>query len=499
MTVLALDMGSSSVRAAICDDDANPIDGRLTRREFRATQQESGAGVIDPDVYVANVVACIDELSDAGALSGLEAVAISSQWHSVLPVDPDSGRPRAQVLTWLDTRAEPRRWPDDPEAFHARTGAWQHTLYWTAKLPWLRERRPGPIRFVGLPDYVRRILLGSDDTSVSLASGTGMLNHRENDWDAEALRLAGAERSELPVIDDTPRTLVGRWRDRWPELADVPWHPAVGDGAASNLGSGAGEPGTAAITVGTSLALRVVHTEDTALPAEVWRYRVDSDRYVSGIAFSGGGVLYAWLTRMLKLDKRAGEPSGVPPGGSGLLVLPMHAGSRPPGTLPGGSGAMLGVSLDTSEQELIAGTLDGVSLTAANALETLEAMTGQQLRVALGGGAAYASAWWRRSLAAATEHEMHVVSDPEVGVRGAAAIALGLVPSCPETVVHPDAEDVRRFAGQRARQRYLLDFVATDAAAAGRAEAERAAEQTVAEQVAGSPKRPEGSAGRTDP
>ena len=48
------------------------------------------------------------------------------------------------------------------------------------------------------------------------------------------------------------------WRAAFPELRDVPWYPAIGDGAASNLGSGAVHPGVAAINIGTSAALRVI-------------------------------------------------------------------------------------------------------------------------------------------------------------------------------------------------------------------------------------------------
>src|SRR5690606_11547422 len=139
--------------------------------------------------------------------------------------------------------------------------------------------------------------------------------------------------------------------------------PALGDGAASNLGSGCATPDLVAITLGTSMALRVVHpSAETAglLPWEVWRYRVDERTLISGVAYSGGGVLYARTVDLLGLP-RDFEPEKVAPGASGLLVVPLHAGSRPPGTRPPGSGVISGLSLDTTPEEILAGTMDGVA------------------------------------------------------------------------------------------------------------------------------------------
>lgn len=459
--VLALDLGSSSVRGVVCDERAEPVPGALARREVTPSQDDSGRGELDPEAYVASLVECLDELRAAGVLAGVSAVACSSQWHSVLALDPE-GRPLTGALTWLDTRARNGRRPADPAAFHTRTGSYVHPLYWTAKLPFLRERLGRDrIRFVGLPDYVRGVLLGDDATSVSVASGTGLLNLATCDWDDEALELAGVRPDRLPVISMAPGRLAAPWRDRWPELADVAWHPALGDGAASNLGSGCASPDLVAITLGTSMALRVVHPSASAgepagdrLPWEVWRYRVDEKTLVSGIAYSGGGVLHARTVELLGLP-RDFDPEKIAPGAAGLLVVPLHAGSRPPGTRPPGSGVVSGLSLDTTAEELLAGTMDGVALEAALGLADLEQMFGGRLDVVLGGGAAHASAYWRRSFAAALERPLLLADDAEVGARGAAAHALGLTLTRPETILRPDACDLARMATIRERYERL--------------------------------------------
>lgn len=460
--ILALDLGTSSVRAVVCDGAANPIPNALARREVEPHQGDDGKAEVDADAYVDGLIGCLDELHAAGALAGVSLVATASQWHSVLAVDADDpAAARSAVLPWLDTRAQPQpgREPADATDFHVRTGSWLHSLYWTAKIPWLRARLGGGrVRFVGLPDFVRGVLLDDDATSVSLASGAGMLNLVACDWDAEAMELAGVTANELPRLSEEPGRLAPRWRDRWPALAEAAWHPVLGDGAASNLGSGCSDSSTVAVTVGTSAALRVVHTDEPApVHPEVWRYRVDKDHQISGIAMSGGGVLNAWVKDLLGLETTP-DPR-LRPGTHGLISVPLHAGSRPPFNIVPGSGAVHGLSLRTSGEELRAATLEGVCLETARALEVLESSLGQQFAVVLGGGAAYASPWWQQTFAATFGRAVAVADDPEVGARGAAALALGLRLPAPGPSVQPDREDTETMAARKPEYVKVRDFL----------------------------------------
>lgn len=460
--ILALDLGTSSVRAVVCDAAAAPIPGALARREVEPHQGDDGKAEVDANAYVDGLIACLDELAAAGSLTGVAHVATASQWHSVLAVDPDDpALARSAVLPWLDTRAQPRpdRAPADDADFHARTGTWLHSLYWTAKIPWLRDQLgAAPARFVGLPDFVRGVLLGDDATSVSLASGAGMLNLTSCEWDAEAMELAGVGPKDLPQLTEEPGRLAPRWRERWPDLVDAAWHPVLGDGAASNLGSGCSDSSTVAVTVGTSAALRVVHGDDVAAPhPEVWRYRVDNRHLVSGIAMSGGGVLNAWLKDLLRLESTPDPEQS--PGTSGLISVPLHAGSRPPFNVVPGSGALHGLSLRTTGDDLRAATLEGVCLETARALDVLESSLGKRFAIVLGGGAVHASPWWQRAFAATFDRTVAVATDPEVGARGAAAAAAGLRLPAPEPSIHADPADARAMAAVRPDYARVRDFL----------------------------------------
>jgi gluconokinase len=189
------------------------------------------------------------------------------------------------------------------------------------------------------------------------------------------------------------------------------------------------------------------------LPWELWRYRVDDQRAVTGMAFSAAGNLHAWLTGVLNLA--APEPTGVEIGSSRVIAIPFHAGTRPPDTVPSGSGVYFGLSFDDTAADLLAASLQGASLEIDRGLRMLDELFGRPLEVVLGGGGIDASAWWRRCLTATFDRPTDVCSEPEVGARGAAAVALGLSPVPGGERLEPVAAEVERVRTLRPRYESL--------------------------------------------
>src|SRR5882757_7064442 len=310
--------------------NTSPIPNTLTQHKIAPTYGADGSATLDLHEYVEGLLSCLDELQQNGHLDDIGAIVLSSQWHSIVALD-SSGGALTPVITWADTRSvDLDLGPSfDERAFHARTGAWLHRLYWTRRIPWLLST-DSPAAFAGLPDLVLERLTGERVTSVSIASGTGTLDLTSGEYDDEALEIAGVRADRLPSIVPTGWTgsLSAEYARRWPGLVGVPVHPPTGDGAASNVGTGGYDSGTAAVTVGTSAAVRVVHPIDDApeLPWELWRYRVDDKRAVTGMAFSAAGNLHAWLTGVLQLDAEHREPTGVEIGSSRVIGVPFQAG-----------------------------------------------------------------------------------------------------------------------------------------------------------------------------
>ncbi len=423
---LALDLGSSSVRAVVFDADLRPE--TVARRPVELTQDGSGAATLDAEEYLAATVACVDQLHAGGALAGTAVVAAACQWHSLLAMDANY-RPIGPGLSWMDTRAETEGpGPADPVDFHRRTGAWWHALYWPVRIAWLRRQGSRAQRWAGLAEYLTRELMGVPDASLSFASGTGALDTMTGRWDPEALELAGVTEAALPPI--APDRYRGRlrheYRRRWPELAEAQVALAVGDGAASAAGVGCMGPNQLSVTLGTSAAIRIVVPGMPEPPSTVWRYRLDADRSVLGLAYSAGGVLYDWVCRVVGEHPGDAALAGLAPGAHGLVSLPFHAGHRPP--LPAhGVGTVHGLRLATTAVDLVAATLEGICHELAEGARQLDP-DGRATAV-LGGGAVSASPWLARRLAAAFGGRAMRSLEREVGARGAAALATGVDPA----------------------------------------------------------------------
>jgi len=257
--VLAVDIGTSSVRAQIFEADAQ--EGEAARREY--------LGETDSARLAALVREAIDE---AVAGQSYDAVGASCFGHSLLALD-EGGRPLTPILGWRDTRsadaAEQLARRLDAEAVHQRTGCHVHSSYWPAKLAWLATEQPQVFRaarrFVSFPDYLYAQLLGRDvSASTSLASASGLFELHARAWDRELLATLGVEPEQLPQVSDE---------------AVEGWYPALLDGACSNLGAGCVTRERAALMVGTSMTSGSLYS--VGLPAPAGGRPMLSDAMVS--------------------------------------------------------------------------------------------------------------------------------------------------------------------------------------------------------------------------
>lgn len=441
---------------------------------------------IDADRLFEEVQRTIDAAAAwarAGDLS-VDAVATAAFWHSVMGVDA-GGSPTTPVYGWGDTRAAETaldlRERIDEAALHARTGCFLHPSYPTVKLAWLRESHPGAFartaRWVSFPEYLEWRLLGRWRCSLSMASGSGLLNVHTGGWDAEAMEMAGVWPGALStVVDaaDEPLNLLHDAAERWPELAGIPWFPALGDGACANAGSGAIGGARPGLTVGTSAAVRTLWRPSGAVvvPEELWCYRLDRRWWVAGGALSNGGGAIASLRRTLQLPEAAETDARVatlPPDGHGLTILPFLRGERGPGWTEERGGSMIGLTGATRPEEILRGWMEAIAYRIVRVERRLEEVVGRAEAVVASGGALQASAAWSRILADALDRPVLLSSEPEETSRGAALVALEALGAIedigaltPATVsrLEPDEDACRAHEAAMERQQRLLNRLA---------------------------------------
>ena len=213
----------------------------------------------------------------AGSLAThIGAVALDTFWHGLMGVDADN-RPLTPLILWEDTRphkaAVELRKQLDEAAIHARTGARFHASYWPAKLRWLATQEPDTFshvaQWLSFGEYLYRHFLGRSFCSLSMASGTGMLHTRARTWDTELMEVLDVRPEQLPPLGDLHEGVQGltpKYASAWPALRNVPWFPAIGDGAAACVGSGCASMENWSLTIGTSSAMRVVLPPEQVIP-----------------------------------------------------------------------------------------------------------------------------------------------------------------------------------------------------------------------------------------
>ncbi len=476
---MALDIGTSSVRAIAYDAAGGAISGVKAAREQEVRTTPDGGAELDPEELVALSVTCLEEAVAQARAAGVElvAVAVCTVWHSLVGID-DRGQPVTPIILWADTRpagaAQTLRQRVDPASLHARTGCPVHASYYPAKLLWLAEAAPEAFRrvrwWLSPGEYLFARLLGQPACSLSMASGTGLLHVARLDWDDELLGLLPVRREQFsPIIDvdQACRGLLPAWRQRLGPLADVPWFPALGDGACSNLGSGCASPQRAAVMVGTSGAMRVVGPGvPPTVPPGLWCYRVDRRRFVVGGALSNGGNLVDWLRHTLQLDlSEAGAALAQrEPDSHGLTVLPHLAGERSPGWRDDAVGVIHGLRLHTQPLDIFQACLEAVAYGFGQIWERLPLAGLEPAQVVATGGGLLRLPPWMQMVADVLGRPVVASAVAEASSRGAALRAwealgafadLATVPAPVGDTYWPDEQRRARYREALARQQRL--------------------------------------------
>jgi gluconokinase len=418
--VLALDVGSSSVRAQRFDERGNP-DGELRQEKYDT--QDAG------EVYAAARSVLGGDEPDATSCFAHSLVAVDEDWNALTP-----------ILGWRDTRsAGAAEWLArrlDPEQVHARTGAFLHPSFWPAKLAWLAECEPETFRsaayFVSFADYLR----GTAETSLGMASTSGLLDLTTRSWDEQLLRVLRLEPERLP------------------SLADIPVWP---DAACSNVGAGCTGRERAALMIGTSGALRVVYESERPQPKPgLFLYLADERHVVEGGALSDGGNLYAWLEETLA---DASGPLGErDPRDHGLVFLPFLGGERSTGWNPEARGTIHGLTLATTALDVRQAAFEGVAFRFAAIADLLPELS----EVVATGGGLLRDRDWVQIMADALARPVTISEVPEASLRGAAVLALAQqgheADEAPVgDVLHPREDRAEAYRSAREEQQRLYD------------------------------------------
>ena len=374
-TVLAIDLGGSSLRAALVGRD-----GRIVASATRHHQLGEEA---DAEGWWAMLVAAVAELPQAV----VKAIIATGFTRGQVLVD-GAGNPVRPAQCFPDERAV----AEANELANATHGTWvaMTPFHPAARLRWAQANDPDAFslaRHVLQPkDFLVLRLTGKPASD--RISNAWALDRRGNVRALALFRRAGLDAALLPELFD-PWDVVGPCIGL-EAFAGVPVMCGAMDTWCASLGAGASQPGDAYLIAGATDAGGVL--SDTPGEAEglvtlPWGIGM----FHTGGPSGAGGDCLQWLTDLLgqphvasvvALAERA-QPSGPP-----LVFLPALSGERAPNWAARSRGSFAGLDRRHGAPELARAVLEGVAFADRDLLGGLPFD-----RLFLAGGGARSNLW----------------------------------------------------------------------------------------------------------
>lgn len=412
---IGVDIGTTSTKAIVFNDSGESIQKAsitypLLTPEVKAAEQ-------DPNEILEAVVNTICDVIKKAHLkpNEIKLLSFSAAMHSLIALDKNFN-PLTASITWADQRSEKQARClrlKNGQSLYKNTGTPIHSMSPLVKLVWLREEKPEIFKkskyFIGIKEYIFYILFGEFVIDYSIASATGLFNIHTLDWDREALETAQISPDQLPKV--VPTTEIFNIRE---ELSiklgissNTPVVIGANDGCLANLGASAIEPGSVALTIGTSGAIRtVVKNPITDPEGRVFCYALTDNHWVVGGAVNNGGIIFNWMIQeLLDLDvtKQHNKVSpydivsdiisNVTPGAEGLLFFPYLSGERAPLWNSNARGSFYGLNITHKKDHMIRAVLEGINLNLYLVYRALEKVIGQPSKINVSGGFAKSKIW----------------------------------------------------------------------------------------------------------
>ena len=340
--LLGLDLGTSSVKALLMEENGDAVGEGSAPYEVRAPQPgwaESSPGEWWDAVLEATGAAV------GGRGAGVTALGISGQMHGVVLAD-EGGSPLRPAVLWADARsdAELAAYRDLDEDLSAGSPTHPPSGCPARASCGCATTSQAPIRLRGGPctkDWLRTRLTGEVAAEPSDASATLLYDLPADGWSHATLDHLGL-RAEMLAPLVSPAEVAGKITAEAAEELGLPRGLPVAAGAADTaaamLGVGLLRPGPAQLTIGTGGQIVTSKVSPDVDPhLRTHRYRgVLPGLWYSMAAIQNAGLALEWVRKMLGVSwsEVYDEAFDVPPGSGGVTFLPYLSGKRTHASIP---------------------------------------------------------------------------------------------------------------------------------------------------------------------
>ena len=400
---LGVDIGTSSVKVLAITDAGKTIARFAEDLSILALQQ--GHQEQNPEAILAIVVDILAQVMNE-VKEQPAGISFSSAMHGLICVDA-KGNLLTNCWLWSDARsievAESLRKNAFGDIIFSATGTPIHPMSPLCKIRWLQENRPDIHSktncFFDIKSYLIWRLFGEKVIDFSMASATGLFSGKKLGWNKQALDFCGISEKKLPKPVSTfyklPFLKV-EYIKKTGISSSTPFIMGASDGCLANLGAGAMNKGVAALTIGTSAAIRTTNnTFSTAKKGSLFTYILEEKSYLIGGASNNGGNVMQWFTEKIthrkSVENLFNETKQIAAGAEGLTFLPYIFGERAPLWDANARGLYYGVSASHGQLHFAKATIEGVLFNLRLILEEIEETTSICLEKIIAGGGFFRS------------------------------------------------------------------------------------------------------------
>lgn len=349
MKTLGIDIGSSSVKAALLDTGTGTAIRTFTSpsTELPIDAPQPGWAEQDPEMWWEHVTVCLKEIFKECDPAEVKAIGITYQMHGLVCLD-QQGAPLRKSIIWCDSRAV----EIGAEAFRQLGGerCLSETLnspgnFTASKLAWVKRNEPDTFKkiykFMLPGDYILYRLSGKMSTTDSGLSEQILWNFKRNGIADFVAGHYGIGEELIP--EHLPSLGVQALTDAATERAfgikaGTPISYRAGDQPNNAFSLNVMEPGEIAATGGTSGVVYGVIDEakaDRLSRVNTFLHVNHNDkqaRYGVLLCINGTGILNAWTKRTVAPDLSYDQVNelcaSVPAGSEGVLMLPFGNGAE---------------------------------------------------------------------------------------------------------------------------------------------------------------------------
>jgi glycerol kinase len=429
VSVLVIDVGTSSIRAVVADDTAQI--GVDARRPALPSTPFPGLVEFDPtEMATVAVELARDVLERHGGT--VDAVGITNQRASTVVWDPATGEPVGPGIGWQDLRTVGECLALQADGFrlapnHAATKC-------AALLDAADADRTRGLLFGTVDTWLTWVLSDGSAhvTDLTNASVTGLMALDGSGWDAAVLDRLRIPLEAMPqIVDSAGPCAEARMLPGSPAIAAL-----VGDQQASLVGQGCVSPGSAKITFGTGGMLDLWLGADRPgfdLRGERGTFPLVALGHDGAIQWGLEGVMLAagtnveWLRDDLGVIDSAAASHDLASGcetSDGVVFVPALLGLGTPHWDYGARGGLFGVTRGTTAAHLARAVLEGVAQRGADLVDAAEHDGGVAIDVLRVDGGMSANPTFVQALADATQRPVELSPEIEATSRGAALLAL---------------------------------------------------------------------------